>query len=318
MKMIHDIIQAIHEGQNFLITAHVRLDGDALGSELAVYLMLKELGKKAVVYNKDRTPERYQFLPATHNISHTLTNIEQYDTCIVLDCSDLSRVGDEAENIRKIKTLINIDHHVSNNGFCALKMLDAKASSTGELVFRLMQDMRFKMSRDICTNLYAAIITDTGSFRYSSTTKETFMAAGVLVGEGASPQRIAENIYESDSPARLKLMARALSTLSLDLESKVGSMVVTQKDLLETGAAWEHTEGFVDIPRTVKGIEVSVLYTQRGEKNFKLSLRSKAKVDVEKVAKRFGGGGHIHASSCWMDGDIETIKSQIIQAVREL
>jgi phosphoesterase RecJ-like protein len=99
--MIHDIIQAIHEGQNFLITAHVRLDGDALGSELAVYLMLKELGKKAVVYNKDRTPERYQFLPATHNISHTLTNIEQYDTCIVLDCSDLSRVGDEAENIRK-------------------------------------------------------------------------------------------------------------------------------------------------------------------------------------------------------------------------
>lgn len=316
--MISDIMKAIHEGENFLITAHVRLDGDALGSELAVYLMLKDMGKKAVVYNQDRTPERYQFLPAAHNITHSISNIEQYDTCIVLDCSDLERVGEEADNIQKIKRLINIDHHVSNNGFCPLKMLDAKASSTGELVFRLMKEMRVKMSRDICTNLYAAIITDTGSFRYSSTTKETFMVAGVLVGEGANPQRIAEGIYESDSPARLKLLAKALSTLSLDLESKVGSMVVTQKDLQETGAAWEHTEGFVDIPRTVRGIEVSVLYTQRGENNFKLSLRSKAKFDVEKVARKFGGGGHIHASSCWMKGDIETIKSQILEAVKEL
>lgn len=316
--MISEIIQAINEGQSFLITAHVRLDGDALGSELAVYLMLRAMGKKAVVYNQDRTPERYQFLPAAHHITHSLTNIEQYDTCIVLDCSDLSRVGDEADKLRKIKTLINIDHHVSNNGFSPLKMLDAQASSTGELIFRLMREMNIKMTRDICTNLYAAIITDTGSFRYSSTTKETFMAAGVLVGEGANPQRIAEGIYESDSPARLKLLARALSTLSLDLESKVGSMVVTQKDLQEVGAAWEHTEGFVDIPRTVMGIEVSVLYTQRGEDHFKLSLRSKAKFNVEKVARKFGGGGHVHASSCWMRGDIETIKSQIIEAVREL
>ena len=316
--MISEIIKAINEGHNFLITAHIRLDGDALGSELALYLMLKEMGKKAVVYNKDHTPERYQFLPAAHNITHSISNIEQYDTGFVLDCSDLTRVGDEADNIGKIKKLINIDHHVSNNGFCALKMLDAKASSTGELLFRLMREMRVKLSKDICTNLYAAIITDTGSFRYSSTTKETFFASGILVGEGANPQRIAENIYESDSPARLKLLAKALSTLSLDLESKVGSMVVTQKDLMEAGAAWEHTEGFVDIPRTVKGIEVSVLYTQRGENNFKLSLRSKAKFNVEKVARKFGGGGHIHASSCWMKGDIETIKSQIIEAVGEL
>lgn len=316
--MISDIIKAINEGHHFLITAHVRLDGDALGSELAMYLMLKDMGKKVVVYNQDRTPERYQFLPAAHNISHTLNNVEHYDTCIVLDCSDITRVGDEAENIRKIKKLINIDHHFSNNGFCPLKMLDAKASSTGELVFRLMREMGVKMSKDICTNLYAAIITDTGSFRYSSTTKETFLAAGALVGDGASPQRIAENIYESDSPSKIKLLAKALSTLSLDLESKVGSMVVTQKDLMDTGAAWEHTEGFVDIPRTVRGIEVSVLYTQREKDHFKLSLRSKAKVNVERVARKFGGGGHIHAASCWMKGDIETIKSQIIEAVKEL
>jgi phosphoesterase RecJ-like protein len=316
--MINKIIRAINEGQSFLITAHVRLDGDALGSELALYLMLRELGKNVVVYNQDHTPERYRFLPAAQNIVHNINNVEQYDTGIILDCSDLTRVGDEAEKIGKIKRLINIDHHISNNGFCSLKMLDAHAGSTGELLFRLMQAMEFKISKDISTNLFAAIITDTGSFRYSSTTSETLFAAGNLVENGAEPQWIAENVYENDSPVRLKLLARALGTLSLDLESKVGSMVVTQRDLQETGAAWEHTEGFVDIPRTVKGIEVSVLYTQRGDNQFKLSLRSKAKANVEKVAKKFGGGGHIHASSCWMKGDIESIKSQIIQAVREL
>jgi phosphoesterase RecJ-like protein len=316
--MISEIIEAINEGRSFLITAHVRLDGDALGSELAMYLMLKKLGKDVVIYNQDHTPERYRFLPSAQNIIHNINNVEQYDVGIVLDCSDLARVGDEEDKIGKIKRLINIDHHISNNGFCSLKMLDAHASSTGELVFRLMREMRFKMSKDICTNLYSAIITDTGSFRYSSTTNETFFAVGNLVENGADPQWIAENVYENDSPARLKLLAKALATLSLDLESKVGSLVVTQKDLLETGAAWEHTEGFVDIPRTVGGIEVSILYTQRGDNNFKLSLRSKAKVNVEKVAKKFGGGGHIHASACWMKGDIESIKSQIIKAVREL
>lgn len=316
--MISEIIRAINEGQSFLITAHVRLDGDALGSELALYLMLRELGKNVVVYNQDHTPERYRFLPAAQNIVHNINNVEQYDAGIILDCSDLTRVGDEADNIGKIKKLINIDHHISNNGFCSLKMLDAHAGSTGELLFRLMQAMEFKISKDISTNLFAAIITDTGSFRYSSTTSETLFAAGNLVENGAEPQWIAENVYENDSPVRLKLLTRALGTLSLDLESKVGSMVVTQRDLQETGAAWEHTEGFVDIPRTVKGIEVSVLYTQRGDNQFKLSLRSKAKANVEKVAKKFGGGGHIHASACWMKGDIESIKAQIIQAVREL
>ena len=172
--MISEIITAINEGQSFLITAHVRLDGDALGSELALYLMLKGLGKNVVVYNQDHTPERYRFLPAAQNIVHDINNIGQYDVGIVLDCSELARVGDEAENIGKIKKLINIDHHVSNNGFCSLKMLDAQASSTGELLFRLMREMHFKMSKDICTNLYAAIITDTGSFRYSSTTMKRF------------------------------------------------------------------------------------------------------------------------------------------------
>src|SRR4030066_25762 len=244
-KMINKVIEAINKEQSFLITSHVKLDGDALGSELALFLMLDDLGKKVVVYNQDETPTHYSFLPAAKKIVHQFGDINQYDAVFVLDCSELERVGDKANELGKIKKLINIDHHISNNGLSPLKIWGGKASSTGELLFRLFRQMRCKMTKDICTNLYAAILTDTGGFRYSNTSKDTLWAAGNLVENGADPQWISENIYESDSPAKLKLLAKALETLSLDFKNKISSLVVTQNALIDTGASYEHTEGFV-------------------------------------------------------------------------
>ncbi len=314
--MVNQIISAINKGQSFLITAHVRLDGDALGSELAFWLMLKNMGKKAVIYNQDETPQQYRFLPGSQNIVHELGDVGLYDVGVVLDCSNLERVGKEAERIGNIKTLINIDHHVSNGGFCELSMLDGQASSTGELLYRLMCEVRCNMTKDICTNLYAAIITDTGGFRYSSTHRDTLWAAGDLVEKGAQPQWISENIYESDSPARLKLLAKVLETMSLDLENKVGSLFVTQEALRQTGATLDHSEGFIDIPRTVKGIDISVLYTQLENKYYKVSLRSKGQINVERVAGKFGGGGHVNAAACRIAGNIEEVKSLIFAAIK--
>ena len=316
--MINKIIETINEEQSFLITSHVKLDGDALGSELALFLVLKDLGKKVVIYNQDETPTHYSFLPAAQKIVHQLGDIKQYGAVFVLDCSELERVGDKAKEIGKIKILINIDHHISNNGLSPLKIWDGQASSTGELLFRLFRQMRCKMTKDICTNLYAAILTDTGGFRYSNTSKDTLWAAGNLVENGADPQWISENIYESDSPAKLKLLAKALETLSLDFKNKISSLVVTQNALMEAGASYEHTEGFVEIPRSVKGISIAILYTQLANDYFKLSLRSKGKVNVEKIAKKFGGGGHANAAACRIKGDIETIKLKILKAVKEM
>ncbi len=316
--MINKIIEAINEGQSFLITSHVRLDGDALGSELALFLILSDLGKKAVIYNQDDTPKNYYFLPAAQKIVHQFDNAQQYDAAFVLDCSELERVGDKAAEIGKIGKIINIDHHVSNGVFSALRILDTQASSTGELLYSLFKQMSYNMTPDVCTNLYAAILTDTGGFRYSSTRKETLWAAGNLVENGADPQWISENIYESDSPAKLKLLAKVLETLSLDLKNKVGSLVVTQNALRDTGASLEHTEGLVDIPRTVKEISISILYTQLADDYFKLSLRSKGSVNVEKIAKKFGGGGHVNAAGCTIKGKIDTIKLQILQAIKEI
>lgn len=316
--MVEDIIKAVSTGKKFLITSHVRLDGDALGSELALYLMLKDLGKEAVIWNQDPTPHQYRFLPASGHIVHALDNIGEYDVGFVLDCSELDRVGDISASIGGIRTLINIDHHVSNDGFCPLKILDAHASSTGELLYRLMRTMRVKMTKDICTNLYAAILTDTGGFRYSSTHQETLRAAGDLVEGGADPQWISENIYESDPPVKLQLLTRVLETLTLDLETKTASLVVTKQHLRDTGAMMEHTEGFIDIPRTVKGIDIAMLYTQIGENSFKLSLRSKGKVNVEKIARKFGGGGHVNAAACRIEGNLDEIKRRVLEAVKEL
>ena len=316
--MVNQIIAAINKGKSFVITAHVRLDGDALGSELAFYLMLQDMGKMAVIYNQDETPQQYHFLPGAQSIVNELGNIEQYDVCIVLDCSNLDRVGKESERIGKIKTLINIDHHISNGGFCSLSMLDGHASSTGELLYRLMREMRYPLTKDICTNLYAAIITDTGGFRYSSTHQDTLRAAGDLVEKGADPQWISENIYENDSPTRLKLLAKVLENMSLDLENKVGSLFVTQEALTQTGSSLDHAEGFVDIPRSVKGIDISVLYTQLENKYFKISLRSKGQINVESVARKFGGGGHINAAACRIKGDINEVKMLINEAIQEV
>ena len=316
--MIKEIIAAINKGQSFLVTSHVRLDGDALGSELAIYLMLQDLGKRAVVYNQDSTPEYYRFLPAADNIVNELGDMEQYDVAFVLDCSELERVGESAGKIGNIKKLINIDHHISNDGFCELKLIDAQTSSTGELIFRLMKEMGFKLTKDICTNLYTAILTDTGGFRYSNTRRDALFAAGTLVENGADPQWISENIYESDPPSKLKLRARALETLSLDMDRKVGSLTVTNEMLQETGASMDYTDGFVDIPRAVQGIEIAALYTQMNGNGFKISLRSKGKVNVEKIAKKFGGGGHINAAACRIEGDIDSIKSKIMEAIKEL
>lgn len=316
--MVEDIIKVVSTGKKFLITSHVRLDGDALGSELALYLMLKDLGKEAVIWNQDPTPHQYRFLPASGHIVHALDNIGEYDVGFVLDCSELDRVGEISASIAGIRTLINIDHHVSNDGFCPLKILDAHASSTGELLYRLMRTMRVKMTKDICTNLYAAILTDTGGFRYSSTHQETLRVAGDLVEGGADPQWISENIYESDPPVKLQLLTRVLETLTLDLETKTASLVVTKKHLQDTGAMMEHTEGFIDIPRTVKGIDIAMLYTQVGEKQFKLSLRSKGRINVEKIARKFGGGGHVNAAACRIEGNLDEIKRRVLEAVKEL
>jgi phosphoesterase RecJ-like protein len=316
--MIPRIIDIINQNRTFLITAHERPDGDALGSELALYHMLTASGKTATVYNQDQTPGHYRFLPGSAAIINELPATECFDVAFILDCSELERVGRGADQIRKIRQMVNIDHHVSNGGFCEVTLLDAGASSTGELIYRLAEAMALTLTPEMATNLYVALLTDTGGFRYGNTTRDCLLIAGRLVETGARPQWISENIYENTPLAKIRLLAGILETLALDLDGKVGSLVVMQETLTRTGALTEHTDGFVDLPRTILGVEVSILFMELEADYFKLSIRSKGSFNVERVARKFGGGGHVNAAACRIRGELSTVKRLVLAEIEAL
>ncbi|MBN1662636.1 MAG: bifunctional oligoribonuclease/PAP phosphatase NrnA [Deltaproteobacteria bacterium] len=314
--MLHKICDMINRHRTFLITSHVRLDGDALGSELALYHMLVAMQKEVAVYNEDKTPDRYRFLPGSSVIVHEFPEAATYDCVFVLDCSTLARIGSASARLASMKNIINIDHHIETGESYDINFHDAKASSTGEMLYRLSQSMGIALSQDMATNLYAAILTDTGGFCYGNTGKDTLFIAGCLVDKGADPQWISENVYENEPLAKIRLLAKTLETLSFDLDEKVASMVIYQQMLDSTGALAEHTEGFVDLPRSIRGVQISILYIELSENNFKLSLRSKAKVNVEKIARVFGGGGHPNAAAFRMEGSFDNIKQDVIKTIK--
>jgi phosphoesterase RecJ-like protein len=313
--MITRIIDIINHHRNFLITSHERPDGDALGAELALYFVLTASGKTVTVYNQDQTPGAYRFLPGVDRIVHKLPPPESFDAAFILDCGDLARVGREAGRIGNVRQLVNIDHHVSNGGFCDAMLLDSGASSTGEMIYRLAEAMALPLTPEMATNLYTAILTDTGCFCYGNTTAACLVIAGRLVEIGARPQWISENLYENNPLAKMRLMAATLKTLTLDLGDKVGSLVVTREALARSGALQEDTEGFVDLPRTIEGVEISILFNELEENHFKLSLRSKGRFNVEQVAASFGGGGHVNAAGCRIRGDIATVKRLVLARI---
>ncbi len=314
--MLQQINELIEKHRSFLVVAHERPDGDAIGSTLAFYHMLHGLGKDAVVYSQDQTPGNYLFLPGSGQIVRELPSVENFEVAIILDCGEMGRVGREAAKIAGIPNLINIDHHVSNGGFCDVSLIDPDASSTGELLFRLLRYSKVPLTRDIAICLYAAILTDTGGFRYGNTHSSSLLAAAELVDGGADPQWISENIYESDPAGRMRLLSSVLSTLTLEEDGKIGSLVVTQKALADARALPEHSEGFVDLPRSIKGVYISILYIEMLDGRFKISLRSKGKINIEKVARSLGGGGHANAAGCRVSGELADIRRRVIEEIR--
>jgi bifunctional oligoribonuclease and PAP phosphatase NrnA len=317
IRMLARIIELVANCRNFLITSHVRPDGDSIGSELALYLALRGMGKEAAVFSQDGVPETYRFLPGAAAVSRDFGPTESYDALFVLDCSDLGRVGKRAERLTAIKYVISIDHHVTNGDFSDLCILDPGASSTGELVFKLVRELNAPVTPEIATNLYTAILTDTGSFHYSNTGADALKIASELVRAGADPSYIAEQIFESNPPAKARLFARAVQTLKLEMDGRVGSMLVSRGMLNEANATLENTENFVDFVRAIKGVEIALLYTEMEDRFYKVSMRSKGDINVERIAVKFGGGGHVNAAACRITGDEEYVRNRILREITE-
>lgn len=308
--MIASIVEEIRANSTFLVTTHENPDGDAVGSSLALAGYLKKLGKDVTIHFCDPVPDLYRFLPLADAVIHHVPD-NDFDVCFVLDVGEFRRAGKELCNAKRIRKFINIDHHLTVDTFGTINYIDSKAAATGILVYRILKHAGAVIDYETALNLYTAIITDTGSFRYSNANPEAFAVAGELVATGINTWSVAEKLYESQPRERLELLALALSTLSISKRGDFASITVTLDMYEKTGASAELTDGFVNYPRSIRGVEVSVFFREIEPKLFKVGFRSKGKIDVSSLAAAFGGGGHHNAAGCNVAGTLDDVKTKI-------
>jgi len=317
MSLIPKICEELEQASRLLVASHQNPEGDAIGSSLAILHHFPE--KKIEVFNADPLPYFLEFLPASEKIIHKLDELSwDYELALVLDCAHLERVEkDFARRLQGIR-IINIDHHQSNCQFGELNLVEAQASSTGEILYQLFSHLGRPISRDTATCLYTAIMMDTGSFRYINTTPASLEIAFQLAKLGANPAYIARQVYENHPPARLLLLAQTLQTLKFGSEGRRAEIVLTQEMFKKAGASPSMAEGFINYLTSVRGVEVAILFRELELGRYKVSFRSQGKVNVAKLAEELGGGGHFQASGATLEGKLEEIQALVRKKVDEL
>lgn len=308
------ISKVFREKDRFLIACHENPEGDAIGSELALALALRKMGKTATVLNADPVPGNLLFLPGADTVVFEEDG-SRYDVAVVLDCGSPERTGRVAPELRKCPLLVNIDHHRTNGDRGELSLVDPDAAATGLLIHRVLSAMGYDICLDVATNIYVAVLTDTGSFHYSSSSPEAFEVAGEMVRRGVDPWAVAERVYETQSAHRLRLLGRVLDSLEVSAGGKVASITTMRETLREFAAGKDALEGFINYPRSIVGVEVAVSFREEEGDVFRVSFRSKGRVDVSAVAARFGGGGHRNAAGCTVPGALPDVKRKVLEAL---
>ena len=318
MNNLDNILDLIGANQRFLVVSHENPDCDALGSTIAMTLVLRDLGKDVIMYNKDGVPEHLRFLPGYSGVADSLDHVtDDVEVVMLLDCADISRPGREFQNLISNSdfTLAFVDHHASNGANSEYCLIDEKASSTGVILYRMMQRIGISISPEVAECLFSTIVGDTGSFRYSNTCSETFTIAAELVDRGADPEKISRFIYDNEPLG--KVMLRTLAMNTLEVSGKIAFLHVSSEMFEQTGTEKEHTEGIVSMARSIEGIEVAVFLRQESALDWKVSLRSKEYVDVARIAGRCGGGGHRRAAGCVISAPLDTVKRRLLSAIEE-
>lgn len=316
-ETIQNIVEAIRQSRTVLVVSHEGPDGDAVGSSLGLAAFLRAAGKQATVHLADPVPELYRFLPGVDQVVATIPD-QDYDLAFVLDVGEFRRAGKQFGSFKRIGRTINLDHHLTCENFGTYNLIDTAAAATGLLVWRVASAYGFIADYDTALCLYVAILTDTGSFRYSNANREAFEVAGLLVEQGGlNAWSVSEKLFESQPRKRLELLSRVLPTLEFVRNGQVASIAVTLDMYAATGTDAELTDGFVNYPRSVAGVEVAILFRQLEERRFKVGFRSKGTVNVALLAQGFGGGGHHNAAGGTVDGTLEEVKQIVYGAVEE-
>jgi bifunctional oligoribonuclease and PAP phosphatase NrnA len=308
--MIEKIRQHIDKGNKFLITTHIDPDGDALGSSFSMYCALEALGKTATVFLKDPVPYMYEFLPKPLQITHEFP-VDQYDAIFVLDCGNLYRVGDGFERLKDMGAFINIDHHRTNETFGVVNLIDERASSTAEILYGLFRTLKIPITFDMAINIYTAIFTDTGSFRYDNTGSNAFLICEEMTRLGVKPAYVSQMVHENHPKERFLLLGLVLSTTETYYLNRVALACVTEEMFNKTKTDKNYSDGFVEYLREIRGVEVAILIREINKQRYKLSMRSKGLVDVAAISGFFGGGGHKNAAGCSIDGTLEEVKNKL-------
>ncbi len=319
-RMLKKIAEAINKAGTIAILPHIAADGDAVGSSLALAIALSRCGKNASVLLEEKIPQLYDFLPGIE-LSLPYTGEEGvYELAIALDCGDIYRLGSRRGVFEKAQVTVNIDHHPTNTGFAVYDYVDTKAAATGEILYRLMEHMGIRPDMDVSSCLYTAIVTDTGGFRYSNTTPETFSICSKLLEAGVDLSAISHRVFEVTSLSKVRLTGEAISTLEVHENGKVAVMMLTAEAMKRSGASDEDSDGIINIARNINGVEAAAILKELDNGDIKVSLRSNDYLDVSQIARKHSGGGHVKAAGFTVkDGSgMKKAATELLHEIKEL
>jgi phosphoesterase RecJ-like protein len=306
---------ALRAAQRIAVLSHVRPDGDAFGSQLALGIALRQLGKDVTIWNEDGLLEKYSFMPCSELLARPPAEPETFDLGVALDTAVQSRLGTAGTAVNA-KSWINIDHHPTNPRYGDLNYIDATAPATGQILYELLASENFPITPEIAENLFVAISTDTGSFQYSNTTARTFEIGGALIKCGVDVGRVSQLLYESFPRRRVELLRALLGTMRFDANGQVASFSLSLKVAMELGVKPEDNEGLIDHLRAIEGVIVAVFFEELPEGKVRVSMRSKSvAADVSAICQRFGGGGHTLAAGARLPGPLADAERKILEAI---
>jgi phosphoesterase RecJ-like protein len=311
--MLSQVVQLIEQKYRFMITSHIRPDGDGLGSGLALYWMLRSLGKDVDVVLRDRVPPSYMVLPGTDLVLVQDDVTEDYDAAFIIECSDVERPGLPS---LKDQFVVNIDHHSTTMPFGDINWIDPTAAAVGEMIYNLSKALGIEVTKEIAECIYTALLTDTGSFHFSNTTERTLKIASELVRRGVEPARISQALFYSHSFSKIKLLGLVLSGIERDESGRVAWIRLDRETMYEADACDEDADGIVNHALSVGEVEAVAFFKELEPAVYRVSLRSKGKNNVAKVAETFGGGGHRNAAGCRIEGDFEVVKQRVIEGLQ--
>ncbi|HYR47846.1 MAG TPA: bifunctional oligoribonuclease/PAP phosphatase NrnA [Candidatus Polarisedimenticolia bacterium] len=314
----YDEIRDLIEGnQEILIFGHKDADGDTLGCSLAFAEALRSAGKHAWIVIPPPLPQMYAFLPGFEELEEEPPAGTDPELVFFFDSGNLERSGSSVKQIASHATIVNIDHHPSNSRFGDINVIDPEASAVGQMVMELLDHLDYPITRTIATNLYVALLTDTGGFRHENTTPKALEDAARLARLGADPGRIATQVYKMRPETTLKLSGLALATMRIELQGRLAWAKVTRRMLREAGAVMAESEGIIDTLNSIAGLELAILFKEVSGELTKISVRSRGAVDAAALCATFGGGGHIRAAGAEIEKPMEEAVRLVLTAAKE-